>query len=375
MRITCPKCGHSAEVNDAIIPAGTTSIRCNACSTKFPLSRDSGEPVENLQGGSFCCPVCKTEQKQGDVCRECGLIFDKYLSEKAKPHPTAAGQKPSERSMTGGDLKGRHINKTRTFSAFKIPLLSFYSKSMYRDACFCWKGSGFAYLFLLLAVCWMPSLVKFHLMISKSIRKDLAPIISQIPQITITNGMASVDVPQPYTIKSPETKKAIFVIDTTGKINTLKEADARGLITKKEIIIQKNDLETRSFSFKSIDHLIVNQQKVAGWSEMARKYSAITFYPFAVAGSFVFRIIQMLLYAVIGLMFASWCRSKISYDCLLRLSIVAVTPCIIINTILGVAGVTVPFAGLWSFLITMLYLFIGVKESAKHARQADNPAC
>jgi hypothetical protein len=290
--------------------------------------------------------------------------------EKGLSQATASGEKP----MLAGYTKGRHFNDIKAFSALKIPFQSFYSKALYRDACFCWKGTGFTYLFLLLAVCWMPSLVKFHFMISKSIRKDLAPIISQIPQITITNGTASVDAPQPYTIKSPETKKVLFVIDTTGRINTLKEAEARGLMTKKEIIIQKNDLETRTFSFKSIDHLIVNQKKVAGWSETARKYLAITFYPFAVAGSFIFRIIQMVLYAAIGLMFASWFRSKISYDCLLRLSVVAVTPCIIINTILGVTGVTVPFAGLWSFVVTMIYLFIGVGESAKHAaRQVDNP--
>jgi hypothetical protein len=111
----------------------------------------------------------------------------------------------------------------------------------------------------------------------------------------------------------------------------------------------------------------LNQQKITSWLETARKYWTLVFYPFAVAGSLVFRIIQALIYAAIGILFASWCRSKRSYDSLLRLSAVAVTPCIIINTILEVAGISVPLAGLWFFLVTMIFLFIGVQESAKDA--------
>ena len=37
MRITCPKCNHTAEVDESVIPTGTTSVRCNTCETRFPL--------------------------------------------------------------------------------------------------------------------------------------------------------------------------------------------------------------------------------------------------------------------------------------------------------------------------------------------------
>jgi len=253
--------------------------------------------------------------------------------------------------------------------AIQVPFLSFYSKGCYRAACFDWKGTGFAYLFLLLAICWIPATVKFHIIFSDFIRKDAQAIINQIPQITVSHGIASVDAAQPYFIKAPKTQKVLVVIDTTGKINDLKNTEALGLITKNEAIFKKSAVETQSFNYKNIDHLVLNQQEAGKWSEIARRYVALIFYPFAVIGSFVFRIVQILIYAAIGILLASWCGSKRSYDSLLRLSTVAVTPGIIINTLLGIAQIRVPFAALWFFLIAMVYLFIGVRECAKDIAQ------
>ncbi len=41
------------------------------------------------------------------------------------------------------------------YSPFQIPLLSFYATDLYRDMALNKKGSGFGYLFLLLALCWL----------------------------------------------------------------------------------------------------------------------------------------------------------------------------------------------------------------------------
>jgi len=253
----------------------------------------------------------------------------------------------------------------KKYSAIQIPFLSFYCKAIYRYACFDWKGTGIAYLFFLLAVSWIPLMIKFHIVVSDYIQKDAPKIISQIPQITVSHGVASVDAPQPYSIRDPATQKVLIVIDTTGKINTLKDTDAVGLVTKSEAVFKKSAVETRSFNFNSLGQFTLNQQKITGWLEIVRRYGALIVYLFAVTGSFIFRTIQLLIYAAIGLLFASRCRSKISYDSLLRLSAVAVTPCIIVKTILAVTGISLPLAGLWFFFVAMIYLFIGVQESSK----------
>jgi len=54
MKITCPKCGHTAEVDDAVIPEGTTSVRCNACETRFPLVNMFEERMEQWEWEEEC---------------------------------------------------------------------------------------------------------------------------------------------------------------------------------------------------------------------------------------------------------------------------------------------------------------------------------
>jgi len=54
----------------------------------------------------------------------------------------------------------------------------------------------------------------------------------------------------------------------------------------------------------------------------------------------------------------------LAYDTLIRLSVIAVTPCIIISTVLLLANVSLPYDILIYFLIAMVYLLFGVKAAA-----------
>ena len=71
----------------------------------------------------------------------------------------------------------------------------------------------------------------------------------------------------------------------------------------------------------------------------------------------------MLIYAAIGLLFVSICKAKLDYNQLLRLSVVAVTPSILINTLLMVIGAKLPMAGFMFFALAMIYLYLGVKAT------------
>ena len=71
----------------------------------------------------------------------------------------------------------------------------------------------------------------------------------------------------------------------------------------------------------------------------------------------------MLIYAAIGLIFVSICKAELNYDQLLRLSVVAVTPSILINTILMLLGEKLPMAGFMFFALAMIYLYLGVKAT------------
>jgi Protein of unknown function (DUF1189) len=248
----------------------------------------------------------------------------------------------------------------RRYSMFQAPFMAFFSASFYRDVDAHWKGTGFAYLLLLLAICWIPSMIQFHHSVADYVVNKAPALTAQVPLIRIVKGETSVDVPQPYEIKDPESETLLAIIDATGKTVSLEGTEARVLLTKTDVIYRKNDIETRSFSLKEVDNFVLDQQRVSGWLAVFSKYVAVVSFPFAVIGSFAFRIVQLLIYAAIGILFAKWCKTSRPYQTLLRLSVMAVTPVIIVNTVFGMAGVKIPFHGLLSFLAAMAYLYYGI---------------
>ena len=259
----------------------------------------------------------------------------------------------------------------KKYSMIHIPLMSFYSGELYRDVGLHWKGVGFIYLFLLLCICGIPSVIQVHLRFSDFVDNEAPPYVSQIPQITIEDGEAFVDVNQPHYIVDPHTQAVLAIIDTTGTITSLEGTEARALITQGQAIVKRNEFETRTIAFDQIEQFTLDQQRIYGWLNTLKKYLAAVMFPFMLFGSLIFRIVQLLIYAAIGLLMASWCRSNRSYTSLLRLAVVAVTPGIIVKTVLGFTSIQIPFAGLAYFGVAMAYLFFGVQVSS-HADE-DQP--
>jgi hypothetical protein len=254
------------------------------------------------------------------------------------------------------------MKKYKLYQAF---VLSFFSSGFYKDVGLHWKGTGFAYLLLLLAICWIPTLIQFQFSVTDYIQNKAPAITSQIPQINIINGKASVNVAQPYTITDLDSGTVIAIIDTTGKTVSLVGTKAHVLLTKTEVMYKKSSIETRSFSLLNVQHFILNQEKVTSWLTIFRKYGTVALFPVAVAGSFMFRIVQLLIYASIGLLFAKWCNTRLPYVGLLRLSAMAITPVIIISTLVGISNFKVPWQNLLYFIMAMAYLFFGVKAVSR----------
>ena len=253
----------------------------------------------------------------------------------------------------------------KQYGMFHAPYMSFFSQDFYRDVDKHWKGTGFAYLLLLLTICWIPTLVHLHLSFNDYVENDAPALIEQIPTITIAKGEASVDVPQPYEITDPDSDMVIGLIDTTGKPVSLEETDARVILTKTDVIYRKNAIETRTFSLQNVEHFVVDQETVAGWLEMVRKYIAILAFPFAVLGSFIFRVVQALIYAAIGILFCRMSKTERPYQTLLRLSVMAITPVIIVSTVFDMIGIKVPFRGLVYFIAAMGYLYFAVYSASR----------
>lgn len=249
----------------------------------------------------------------------------------------------------------------RQYTIFHAPVMSFFSRNFYRDVGLNWNGTGLAYLLLLLTICSVPYIVKIHLEVNNFIKSNAPAIIYQIPSIKIIKGEASTAETETYQIISPDNKKVIAIIDTTGQTTSLEGTDAKVLLTKTDLIYKHSDVETRTFNLKSVDNFSIDLKKIVIWLGMFDNYFAIALFPFMVMGLFMYRALQLLIYGVIGILFAKLCKADITYKTLFRLSVMAVTPAIIVDTIFQAAGITFPMYGLVFFLIAMIYLFVAVK--------------
>lgn len=251
------------------------------------------------------------------------------------------------------------------YSYAQAPFLSFFSKDYYRYISNEKSGTGFLYLFLLLALYVIPSVFSAESEFNDFVNYEAPKIITQVPEITIVNGEASIEEPQPYTITDPDTNKPLVIIDTTGQVTSLQNTEARMLVAKSYVMYEKNAYETRTYDLSDIEGFVLNQSLINEWLNIAQEYFFLALYPLMLLGLFVAQIIRMLIYAVIGIIFTKILKSSNDYSSLLRLSVISFTPVILIQMIIEILGISIPFSGIIFFLVAMTYLFFGV-YSAKN---------
>lgn len=254
----------------------------------------------------------------------------------------------------------------RRYNVVQPYWLSFFSKDLYRDVAQNWRGFGFVYLLLLLALAWVPDVVTIHRGFAGFVEKEGEALVAQMPKITITKGEVSVDPPGPHYIKDPETGNVIMVIDTSADASELeKYPDAAVLLTRTQFITrQEKRGQTRIQELTGLNFSIDREgmRRFLGFFKNSMGFVA---YPFALLFSYAYRILQALLYGAIGLAMAGIVKTKLEYAASVRLAVIAVTPVIVVSTLLDTLAKTPPYWWLLCFVIAMWYLFFGVKAAAE----------
>ena len=252
----------------------------------------------------------------------------------------------------------------RRYTIIHPLFMSFYSKDFYMDVAQNWKNYAFLYLLFLLALCSVVKTVKIHYDLSDFITKHGPAFISQFPAVTFSNGKASTDQNEPYFIKDPRSGEDIIIVDTTGQINSLNDTSAVMLLTETKLIIKKSDRETQVFTLSEIEDFRFDQDVVYGWLRIVQKWLAVVFFPFLVLGSFLYRLVQVLIYGIVGMLFANILKTDIEFQSLISIAIMAITPVVILDTFMGPPGISAVFWRFVCFLISMGFLFFGIKANS-----------
>ena len=99
--------------------------------------------------------------------------------------------------------------------------------AFYRDVARNWGGIGILYLLLLFTLTWIPVLVKWQIGFARVVQDEFPKIAKDFPTIDLKGGKVSSPVAQPFIVNDPNTGQPIFILDTTGKITSLKQNPAK----------------------------------------------------------------------------------------------------------------------------------------------------
>lgn len=239
--------------------------------------------------------------------------------------------------------------------------MAFYAREIYQDVARNWRGMGLLYILSLVALFTIPPMVKFHNQLGTFVAAEAPAYIRQMPTLTIAKGKLSVPEKKPYSIADPTTNEITMVIDTTGEYRTLDQARSRILLTADQMLIRTGS-EPVALSLSQIDDMTMDHAQMYDMLEILSEWAAITFYPAAVFLAFVYRVVQMIFFTCLALVYARMAGRSLGLTAGMRISAIAMTPMVAIFTLTGFFDVPVPMTWLFGTALTVSYLIFGIRS-------------
>jgi hypothetical protein len=254
------------------------------------------------------------------------------------------------------------------YSRFSALVLSLFSAKLYRDVARNWRGTGLLYLLLLLALTWLPPIVRGHASFRRFVREDAPAVIDQTPTVTINKGVLSIAEPEPYFMRDPQSGKAFVYIDTTGAFDQEEEAREAVVLVSRSTIEVRQPNKTEVHDLSKIDSFHMDKRDVARWLDAGSKWFGPVAYVSCLLWSLLTGVLRLLLYALAGMAFASSFNARLDFPALMRLSAVAMTPAMLVDTLAWTFNFGyLPCCG-WGILmavISLAYVVFAVKANAE----------
>lgn len=250
-----------------------------------------------------------------------------------------------------------------TSRLLEIPIRAWHSVPLYQEVAVRWTGLNAVYLFLFLLVGWFPWVVKEQSELNRFSQEWIEPLIGEVPRFGISSGKLWVDGEPRRTISDPKTGRPLLLIDTTGQTLSLDGLSIPALVTADSFIMRKREGVEEKMTFSQLPNRSVTPQELRelaeDWIPSLLWYS----YPFLLVGSFLFRIMQVFLLAGVGLIVCPLLETDLTLPALIRISVLAITPAMILRTLCNFLDIVIPFSSLLFTLVTIGYLVFGISAN------------
>ncbi|HEY9786870.1 MAG TPA: DUF1189 family protein [Candidatus Obscuribacterales bacterium] len=257
------------------------------------------------------------------------------------------------------------------YSGLNAIYLSFFYGDMYVDAVRGWKGLAYQYLFVLVAITWIFTGIKMHQMIGQAVNTSVYPAIEQLPKITIAKGELSIDKPTPYYLRA---EGNVFLSFDTAQGAPSPGVNAPVVVTANKVIHTDYKGRKSETPVPDVD-VKIEPPVLKKFFESVERWGALIMVLIMIPIAFIFCVLQTLIYAAVGTLFAGTMHARLTYGELIRISVMALTPVLVIDTLLKVSDQKFPLWVVFSIIVALAYIFFGVYANAHpKAVQAPQPA-
>lgn len=249
------------------------------------------------------------------------------------------------------------------YGIFRAIFMSFYSRKLYKDVATNWGGKAFLYLLILVMLSWIVLTFKIQSSLSTFYTEQSNAYVNQIPVMTIKDGHVITPENRPYPIVDPKSHEVIAMIDTSGQYTTLEQAKTDFLITETKMISHSKENEIRIYNVPTSYSGDIIPQEINGALKKFIGFLWIPIFISLVIMTYLYRILQSLIYGLLGMMFTKMQGARLVYTQLVQIAMIALTPAIVIATILDSCQVSLPFQLLMYFILEMAYLIFGIASN------------
>ncbi|MBX9950717.1 MAG: DUF1189 domain-containing protein [Candidatus Obscuribacterales bacterium] len=251
------------------------------------------------------------------------------------------------------------INNIRTL------YLAFYSRDAYIRAAREWRGIGFGYLFTLILISSVCIGIWVHIWANAIILQVEKVILPQLPMLTIKDGRMTIDKELPYVITIAGSPAIRF--DKTADQPADPAEFAPIIFGENEVAhFVRDQGKVKKWIYEKIWSLVLDPLGVARHIKFLKTWLGLIVAAILLPIHFAWVASQTLILGAIGRVYTATMNFYLSYSKLVRVSVVAVTPGVVLGTLLIVTN---QFFQLWLGIygiMAAVYLFYGV-YSNKHA--------
>jgi len=189
-----------------------------------------------------------------------------------------------------------------------------------------------------------------------------------VPNFKLENGELNVEGEMPIIID--EDQGSVFIIDTSGATDeTVLDKYPSGVFISKTKFVQKqNSMQNQATSFSSLKTVTVTKSDVEKWIGIA-KFGNIFIVILGPIFFFGFKFIAAFIVSLIGLLVNVFCKAKVTFGEMYKLSIYALTFSIILKVFFAVIAVKVPYFWILYYGIPLIFLGVGLSSISKTQKE------